>query len=87
MRAIVNDNHLLKLLTDGYPTMSPTDGNHNLLNTLSQVSTDLNLGRCFADQEKRGAANTAFFCLQRYVDCLDGLGTIDLLEHIHQRNG
>ena len=61
--------------TDSYPAMSPTTGNDNLLNQLSQVSLDLNLGKVEAyDPGKRGAADTSF--VAEYVDCLDGLGTM-----------
>ena len=61
--------------TDSYPAMSPTEGNNNLLEQLSQVSLDLNLGKVEAyDPAKRGAADTSF--VAEYVDCLDGLGTM-----------
>ena len=60
---------------DSYPSMSPTEGNINLLEQLSQVSLDLNLGKVEAyDPAKRGAADTSF--VAEYVDCLDGLGTM-----------
>ncbi|NOQ92476.1 MAG: M20/M25/M40 family metallo-hydrolase [Flavobacteriaceae bacterium] len=61
--------------TDSYPAMSPTKGNAILLNTLNQVSLDLNQGEVEAyDPGKRGAADTSF--VAEYVDCLDGLGAL-----------
>ena len=61
--------------TDSYPAMSPTKGNTILLNTLNQVSLDLNQGKVEAyDPGKRGAADTSF--VAEYVDCLDGLGAL-----------
>ena len=84
MRNIVNNNlpHTSAkiIFGDSYPAMSPTEGNHILLKTLSQVSMDLNLGPVLAyDPGKRGAADTAF--VAEYVDCLDGLGTMGTGAH------
>ena len=63
------------IFADGYPAMSPTEGNNNLLSILNEVSLDLNLGGVEAyDPGKRGAADTSF--VAEYVDCLDGLGTM-----------
>lgn len=60
---------------DGYPAMSPTEGNLQLLETLNHVSLDLGQGPVIAyDPGKRGAADTSF--VAAYVDCLDGLGTM-----------
>lgn len=79
MREIVNDNlpqtSAKITFIDSYPAMSPTEGNHQLLKILNQVSLDLNQGEVMAyDPGKRGAADTAF--VAEYVDCLDGLGTM-----------
>jgi glutamate carboxypeptidase len=79
MRDIVSNNlpHTSAeiIFADGYPAMSPTDGNNNLLSILNQVSLDLKLGGVEAyDPGKRGAADTSF--VAEYVDCLDGLGTM-----------
>jgi len=61
--------------TDSYPAMGPTEGNKNLLHQLNQVSLDLGQGNVLAyDPGKRGAADTSF--VAKYVDCLDGLGTM-----------
>ncbi|MDY8136372.1 M20/M25/M40 family metallo-hydrolase [Aquimarina sp. 2201CG5-10] len=60
---------------DSYPAMQPTDGNHNLLQLLNEVSHNLGQGEVEAyDPGKRGAADTSF--VAEYVDCLDGLGTM-----------
>lgn len=79
MRVIVAENlpHTSAKIsfTDSYPAMSPTKGNAILLNTLNQVSLDLNQGEVEAyDPGKRGAADTSF--VAEYVDCLDGLGAL-----------
>ncbi len=79
MRAIVKDNlpqtSATITFTDSYPSMPPTEGNHNLLKVLNQVSLDLGQGGVEAyDPGRRGAADTSF--VAEYVDCLDGLGTM-----------
>ena len=61
--------------TDSYPAMVPTEGNNRLLAKLNQVSLDLDQGEVIGyDPGKRGAADTSF--VAKYVDCLDGLGTM-----------
>ena len=61
--------------TDSYPAMVPTEGNKRLLAKLNQVSLDLGQGEVIGyDPGKRGAADTSF--VAKYVDCLDGLGTM-----------
>lgn len=61
--------------TDSYPAMVPTEGNNRLLAELNQVSLDLDQGEVIGyDPGKRGAADTSF--VAKYVDCLDGLGTM-----------
>ncbi|WP_297705933.1 M20/M25/M40 family metallo-hydrolase [uncultured Eudoraea sp.] len=61
--------------TDSYPAMVPTEGNNRLLAELNQVSLDLGQGEVIGyDPGKRGAADTSF--VAKYVDCLDGLGTM-----------
>lgn len=61
--------------TDSYPAMVPTEGNEQLLQQLNQVSLDLDQGEVLGyDPGKRGAADTSF--VAKYVDCLDGLGTM-----------
>jgi len=58
-----------------YPAMPPTDGNMELLNTLSQISKDLGQGEVKPyDPGRRGAGDISFVAL--YVDGLDGLGVI-----------
>lgn len=60
---------------DSYPAMGPTKGNYKLLETLNNVSLDLKQGRVIDyDPAKRGAADISF--VAKYVDCLDGLGTM-----------
>lgn len=59
--------------TDGYPAMSPTEGNQAVLNLLSDVSVDLGFGEVAAyDPGKRGAADISF--VAPYVDGIDGIG-------------
>jgi len=58
-----------------YPAMPPTDGNMELLQTLSQVSKDLAQGEVKPyDPGRRGAGDISF--VAQYVDGLDGLGVI-----------
>lgn len=65
---------------DGYPAMSPTDGNYGLLKMLSNVSNDLGYGEVQAyDPGRRGAADVSF--VAEYVDCLDGLGAMGTGAH------
>ena len=79
MREIVNNNlpqtSAKITFVDSYPAMGPTEGNNNLLAILNQVSLDLKQGEVEAyDPGKRGAADVSF--VAKYVDCLDGLGTM-----------
>jgi len=79
MRAIVANNlpqtSATISFTDSYPAMVPTEGNNRLLAELNQVSLDLGQGEVIGyDPGKRGAADTSF--VAKYVDCLDGLGTM-----------
>ncbi len=68
---------------DSYPAMGPTEGNHELLKKLNQVSLDLEQGGVEAyDPGKRGAADVSF--VAEYVDCLDGLGTMGTGAHTPQ---
>lgn len=65
---------------DGYPAMTPTEGNYKLLKELNQVSLDLGMGEVVAgDPGKRGAADVSF--VAEYVDCLDGLGAVGHSAH------
>ncbi|TLP75439.1 M20/M25/M40 family metallo-hydrolase [Maribacter sp. ACAM166] len=65
---------------DSYPAMQPTPGNEALLVKLNEVSLDLQQGEVLAyDPGKRGAADTSF--VAKYVDCLDGLGTMGNAAH------
>ena len=79
MREIVTNNlpqtSATISFTDSYPAMVPTEGNNRLLAELNQVSLDLGQGAVIGyDPGKRGAADTSF--VAKYVDCLDGLGTM-----------
>ena len=61
--------------TDGIPAMSPTEGNMNVLQQLSQVSLDLGQGEVKPyDPGLRGAGDISF--VAQYLDCLDGLGAM-----------
>lgn len=79
MKEIVSD-HLPRTsaelnIFEGYPPMEPTEGNMKLLETLSQLSQDLDLGEVEAyDPGRRGAADISF--VATYVDGLDGLGAM-----------
>ncbi len=84
MRDIVNNNlpqtSAIITFVDSYPAMSPTEGNNKLLAILNQVSLDLKQGEVEAfDPGRRGAADTSF--VAKYVDCLDGLGTMGNRAH------
>ncbi|MEK6154517.1 M20/M25/M40 family metallo-hydrolase [Flavobacteriaceae bacterium 3-367] len=87
MREIVSQNlpHTSASIsfTDSYPAMGPTEGNLQLLGTLSEVSLALDQGKVEGyDPGKRGAADTSF--VAAYVDCLDGLGTMGSGAHTPQ---
>ena len=84
MREIVNNNlpqtSAKVTFIDSYPAMVPTEGNNNLLGILNEVSLDLKQGKVEAyDPGKRGAADVSF--VAKYVDCLDGLGTMGKRAH------
>lgn len=78
MREIVEHGNLPQTsaqitFTDGYPAMTPTDGNMALLEILDQASRDLGFGEVLPyDPGRRGAADVSF--VAPYVDGLDGLG-------------
>ncbi|MGB3464785.1 MAG: peptidase dimerization domain-containing protein, partial [Cyclobacteriaceae bacterium] len=80
MREIVGNNNLPQTsaeitFKDSYPAMPPTEGNLALLESLSTLSMDMNLGEVKAyDPGRRGAADISF--IAAYVDGLDGLGTM-----------
>jgi glutamate carboxypeptidase len=58
---------------DGYPAMTPAEGNYVLLKQLDQVSQDLGFGRVEAlDPGERGAGDIAF--VSTVVPGLDGVG-------------
>ncbi len=60
---------------DGYPAMSPTDGNKRLQEKLSRINKDLGRGPMPAlDPSRRGAADVSF--VAPYTDALAGLGAI-----------
>ncbi|MDG1264492.1 MAG: M20/M25/M40 family metallo-hydrolase [Flavobacteriaceae bacterium] len=84
MKAIVKNNLPLTSasikFTDSYPAMGPTEGNTKLLKKLNQVSIDMGQDPVLAyDPGKRGAADVSF--VAKYVDCLDGLGTMGTGAH------
>lgn len=79
MKAIVNESLPVTSaeikFTDGYPAMSPTDGNYALLSKFSKVNMDLGLGEVKPwDPGQRGAGDISF--IAQYLDCLDGLGAM-----------
>lgn len=78
MKRVAQNNHHPQTsaeitFQDGYPAMSPTEGNQAVLNLLSDVSVDLGFGEVEAyDPGKRGAADISF--VAPYVDGIDGIG-------------
>ena len=61
--------------TDGYPPMSPTEGNKHLQQVLSDINEQLGRGPMPAlDPTRRGAADISF--VAPYSDSLAGLGAI-----------
>jgi len=60
---------------DGYPAMSPTEGNKSLLRLYDQVARDLGHGAITPlDPAERGAADISF--VAPYIDALSGLGPV-----------
>jgi hypothetical protein len=58
---------------DGYPAMTPNDGNYKLLAELDRVSRDLGFGAVEAlDPGERGAGDIAF--VSSLISGLDGIG-------------
>lgn len=58
---------------DGYPAMTPSDGNYALLKLMDQVSQDLGFGKIEAlDPGARGAGDIAF--VSHLIPGLDGIG-------------
>ena len=58
---------------EGYPAMSPTEGNLRILRTYSQASIDAGLGEIGPlPPGQRGAGDVQF--VAPYIDSLDGLG-------------
>jgi glutamate carboxypeptidase len=87
MREVVSDNlpHTSAEVhfEDSYPAMPPTEGNHALLEQLSEVSQALGQGAVKAyDPGKRGAADTSFVASD--VAALDGLGSMGSGAHTPQ---
>ncbi len=61
--------------TDGYPPMSPTEGNKRLQEKFSRINEELGRGSMPAlDPSRRGAADVSF--VAPYTDALAGLGAI-----------
>jgi glutamate carboxypeptidase len=79
MRAIVEQHlpHTEATITfdEGYPPMSPTDGNKRLQERLSQINEELGRGAMpTLDPSRRGAADVSF--VAPYTDALAGLGAL-----------
>ena len=79
MRAIVERHlpHTDATITfdEGYPPMSPTDGNRRLQEQLSQINEALGRGAMpTLDPSRRGAADVSF--VAPYTDALAGLGAL-----------
>jgi glutamate carboxypeptidase len=89
MKAIVANNlpkTTAKISFDlKYPPMAPTDGNYAVLKMLDGVSQAMGQGRVEAyDPAKRGAGDISF--VAKYVDGLDGLGTMGSGSHTPQES-
>ncbi len=70
---------------DGYPAMSPTEGNYEILSTLNEVSVDLGYGSVEPyDPGKRGAADVSW--VADYVDAIDGIGAEGRGAHSPEEN-
>ncbi len=79
MRAIVERHlpHTDASITfdDGYPPMSPTEGNQGLQHNLSDINEALGRGPMLTlDPSRRGAADVSF--VAPYTDALAGLGAL-----------
>jgi len=79
MREVVEKNlpntNASIIFTDGYPPMSPTEGNKRLQQALSDINEQLGRGPMPAlDPTRRGAADISF--VAPYSDSLAGLGAI-----------
>jgi len=71
--------------TDGYPPMTPREGNYALLEKLSKASQDLGYGPLEAlDPGLRGAADISF--VAPYTDGLSGMGSIGSGAHSPDEN-
>lgn len=85
MRDIVTDNHphtrARIVFDDGYPPMTPSDGNRRLLAVLDRTSRDLGFGAMReTDPGRAGAADVAFAA--PHVDmAIDGLGLVGSGDH------
>lgn len=90
MRAIVENGNLPHTSAtiefgEGYPAMSPTEGNMEILSVLSNVSMDLGYGPVEPyDPGKRGAADVSF--VAEYVDAIDGIGAEGRGAHSPEEN-
>lgn len=68
-----------------YPPMAPTSGNYEVLKVLDGLSQAMNQGKVVAfDPAKRGAGDISF--VAKYVDGLDGLGTMGGGSHTPQEH-
>jgi glutamate carboxypeptidase len=66
--------------SDGIPSMSPNEGNYNLLKQLDTVSQDLGFGKIEAqDPGERGAGDISY--VANLLPCLDGLGATGRNSH------
>lgn len=89
MKAIVANNlpkTTAKISFDlKYPPMAPTEGNYAVLKVLDGVSQAMGQGSVEAyDPAKRGAGDISF--VAKYVDGLDGLGTMGSGSHTPQES-
>ena len=68
-------------IVNEYPSMTPVDGNLDVLAMLDSVSRELGAGPVRAqDPAERGAGDISFVCDGRLA-CLDGLGALGGRDH------
>lgn len=79
--ASLPQTHATITFEDGYPALSPTDGNARLLAAYDRVSRDLGLGPVIAtDPDRAGAADVSFIA-DEVPEIIDGVGLMGHDDH------
>ncbi|WP_448565862.1 M20/M25/M40 family metallo-hydrolase [Thalassotalea ganghwensis] len=88
MQHIVSENlpHTEAKLTfdNGYPPMSPTPGNHQLLTMYSRISTDLGYETVVAANPRKAGAADISFAAEHVEMAIDGIGLMGCCGHTDQ---